>query len=119
MEGFSGIKMGPGVMGRSAAVCVALVAMGAVTSVPLAFVNVWASLAAMSIPALAVLYIMRKAFAHSDKHPDQALMEGAHLLAKHRLDQRAKNQSVIEGSALAVANTAPPRQIAAQDPPGE
>lgn len=119
LEGLAGIKMGPGVLGRATTVCIALAALGAATAVPLAFINFWASLAAMGMTIVSIIYVMQKAFSHSDRHPDQALLEGSQLLAKHRLDQRAKNPSVIEGSTIAVANVTPPKAIASEGGPHE
>jgi len=119
LEGLAGIKMGPGVMVRSATICIALAALGSAAAIPLAFVNSWASLLVIALVVGAILFIVQKAFSHIAKHPDQALLEDANLLKKHQLDLRAQNRNVIEGSAKAVANTAPPLAITSKGNGGD
>lgn len=104
-----GIKMGPGIMGRSTQLSALLIAL-ALFGAWLFRGSGWAP-AAFFVPLLLIVYVVRRAFNFIEKHPEQALLESSELLRKAELDQAAKQSDIIDVEATPVENTNPPAAI--------
>ena len=104
------IRSGPGVVGRTSYIALALL----VLSFGAMFVlrdNAAAVIAVFTVDVLAAVGYVALAFWYANKYPHFATMEGAEVVRYTEL-QAAKEPTIIDGSATPVANTSPPESIA-------
>jgi hypothetical protein len=65
---------------------------------------------------LVVLIFLGASFWYGHRHPDAAVLEGAHLVKYRELELAAKDQTMIDVTPNGSANTAPPQSIASGGP---
>jgi hypothetical protein len=104
------IRPGPGVVGRTAVIVLALIVLSGVAVVALRD-HIWLVLAVFGVDVLFVAGYFIAAFRYAEKFPHFATMEGGEVVRYTELQQAAKEPKLIEGSAEPVANTAPPPSI--------
>jgi hypothetical protein len=104
------IRSGPGVVGRTAIIALALIVLSGV-AIAAVRDDPWLVLSVFGVDVLVVAGYFLAAFWYANKYPHFATMEGGEVVRYTELQQAAKEPTVIEGSAKPVANTAPPSAI--------
>jgi hypothetical protein len=107
-ESFRQVRFGPGVVGKTSYVLLALIGVWALVIWRLSsdvVLDAALMLAAGVVTAIC-LWWMRRTHAFAEKNPGLALLEGAHLLAYQRFLAQAKGHRSPESQAMSHAGAA-------------
>lgn len=103
---FHAIRMGPGVVGRTSTVALAMILVSGVAIWALKG-SVVAVLAVIGIILLFAIGFIATAFWYANKHPHFATLEGAELVRYKEIELAASSPEIIDISANPSANAAP------------
>jgi len=104
---FHAIRMGPGVVGRTSTVVLAMILVGGVAIWALKG-SAAAVLAIVGATLLLAIGYVATAFWYANKHPQFATLEGAELVRYKEVELAASSPEIIDLSANPSANAAPP-----------
>lgn len=111
--GISWIKMGPGVIGTTSYVAVAVLLVAAVLAWTFES-DEYRLILLVTVVAFGGFYL-RSAFKFGDKHPHYAALSSADVVQMRRIEHAAKDGKIIDHDATNSANIAPPAAISGGD----
>lgn len=106
LGGLGAIKMGPGVVGRSTVVVVAMLGFCSVVAWAVKD-TLWAILLVFFVGIIATMAALYAAFAFANKFPNHAIMEGGQFVDFTKLTQSAKDPTIIDADTPLTDNKPP------------
>ncbi len=112
---FHAIKLGSGVLGKTASVMVAFVALVTVAIYKLPEHLPYLIVGLVGLVAAIVLAYLWQAFRYAERHPGPSVLEGSHLVRFRQNEIAASDPKVIDHLPVGAQGTIPPTQLRARD----